>query len=300
MENNELLALSTRDSILDVVFGSIAGSTGKLIEFPFDTVKVRLQSQPETRPLQFKGPLDCLRQSLAQEGVLGLYRGISSPIIGASAETASLFVFYNWSKKLVAGSGMSELATSLVCGSMSGAFTSFILTPIELVKCQIQVQSVTGGQKRGLIAQTLHIYRHSGLGGFWKGQTGTLLRECGGSAAWFGANEYVKKALRRYNGRDTNTTPELLLGGAAAGVAYNFSLFPADTIKSRIQTDPGATGGFWATGRQMVRAGGISALYRGCGITVCRSAPSSAIIFFTYESLKDLVAPANSPDYIQL
>ena len=46
---------------------------GKLVEYPFDTVKTRLQSQPSDYKL-FKGPLDCFRQTLAHEGFFGLYR----------------------------------------------------------------------------------------------------------------------------------------------------------------------------------------------------------------------------------
>lgn len=70
----------------------IAGIAGKFIEYPFDTVKVRLQSQANDRPLQYKGPLDCFRKSYLQQGVLGLYRGISAPLLGAAIETSSLFL----------------------------------------------------------------------------------------------------------------------------------------------------------------------------------------------------------------
>jgi len=58
---------------------------GKLIEYPFDTVKVplhvlrlliqvRLQTQSDVKPLQFRGPLDCFRQTFYNEGFLGFYR----------------------------------------------------------------------------------------------------------------------------------------------------------------------------------------------------------------------------------
>ena len=58
---------------------------GKLIEYPFDTVKVslyvlrlliqvRLQTQSDVKPLQFRGPLDCFRQTFHNEGFLGFYR----------------------------------------------------------------------------------------------------------------------------------------------------------------------------------------------------------------------------------
>lgn len=82
-----------------------------------------------------------------------------------------------------------------------------------------------------------------------------------------------------------------MLAGACAGVCYNGVLFPADTIKSRMQTAAvGGAGsrqmGFWDTGKDIYRVGGVRGLYRGCGITVLRAAPASAVIFLVYETLK--------------
>lgn len=45
---------------------------GKVVEYPFDTVKVRLQTQSVETPL-FKGPMDCLRTTVQQEGFKGLF-----------------------------------------------------------------------------------------------------------------------------------------------------------------------------------------------------------------------------------
>lgn len=79
------------EALKDVVCGSLAGIVGKYIEYPFDTVKVRLQSQPATLPLRYNGPLDCFKKSLQRDGFLGIYRGISAPLVGAAVETSSLF-----------------------------------------------------------------------------------------------------------------------------------------------------------------------------------------------------------------
>lgn len=45
----------------------------------FDTIKVRLQTSSTTH---FTGPLDCLRQTLQREGLRGLYKGASPPLVG--------------------------------------------------------------------------------------------------------------------------------------------------------------------------------------------------------------------------
>lgn len=74
------------EAVKDIAFGSAAGIMGKFIEYPFDTVKVRLQSSS-----QYAGPVDCFRQGWRQDGFPGLYRGISAPLVGAAVETSSLF-----------------------------------------------------------------------------------------------------------------------------------------------------------------------------------------------------------------
>lgn len=306
------------DALKDIIFGSIAGVIGKTIEYPFDTVKVRLQSQPSQLPLRYIGPLDCFQQSFREEGITGLYRGISAPLIGAAIETSSLFFSYRIAQCLLqatfvppADHNPLPLSALVACGAASGAFTSLLLTPIELVKCQMQVPPSSGGlPSSGPLSIISSIFHHHGILGFWHGQLGTLIRETGGSAAWFGSYEGVSALFRTYDGRSsasstsvapaTVTSKEVeatlpiyqqLLAGATAGVSYNFLFFPADTIKSRMQSEGINAGGqirqtFWASGKALWQQQGTRGMYRGCGITVARAAPSSAFIFAVYEELK--------------
>lgn len=46
---------------------------GKVIEYPFDTIKVRLQTQSVHHPL-YTGPMACLKASIQQEGFFGLFK----------------------------------------------------------------------------------------------------------------------------------------------------------------------------------------------------------------------------------
>jgi len=46
---------------------------------PFDTIKVRLQTSDNA---QFKGPLDCVLQTVRKEGLAGLYKGATPPLVG--------------------------------------------------------------------------------------------------------------------------------------------------------------------------------------------------------------------------
>ncbi|PSS03609.1 amino acid transporter [Coniella lustricola] len=308
------------DSVEDILYGSIAGIVGKYIEYPFDTVKVRLQSQPDHLPLRYTGPLDCFRQSIRSDGLLGLYRGISAPLVGAALENSSLFFFERIGRETLFKFGFCArdqqmpLPALWFTGAFSGMFTSFVLTPVELVKCKIQVpveEAVPAGATHRAaplrpMAVIREIFRHDGLIGFWHGQMGTLIREAGGCAAWFGGKETTSQLFMQRNLQKANTQAERdaiqasplplwqqAVAGASAGVSYNFLFFPADTIKSRMQTSP-LGGGLAKTtfaGEAMAlwRQTGLKGFYRGCGITCLRSAPSSAFIFMVYDGLKKYV-----------
>lgn len=286
---------------------------GKYIEYPFDTVKVRLQSQP-SNALLYKGPLDCFRQSIQADGLLALYRGISAPLVGAALENSSLFFFERIGRETLYKTSFCSrdqplpLPALWLTGAFSGVFTSFVLTPVELVKCKIQVpaeKDTTATRRAPLrpMAVIKDVYRQEGIKGFWHGQMGTLIREAGGCAAWFGSKETTSNFFLHHNLKKAKTQAEKdeilanplplwqqALAGASAGVSYNFLFYPADTIKSRMQTSP--VGGslvkrsFVAEGAALWREAGLKGLYRGCGITCLRSAPSSAFIFMVYDGLK--------------
>jgi mitochondrial ornithine carrier protein len=304
---------SGSNALRDISTGIVGGIVSKFVEYPFDTIKVRLQSQSHL----YAGPVDCFKKSLARDGVAGFYRGLSAPVAGAAAENASLFWSYEVAKDVLKRDVWQvdeedlPLTAKAMAGAVSGAVTSLILTPIELVKCRMQVplQSTvdpTLGASPRLAAKTPSplavigsVYRSSGLKGFYSGHLGTFLRETGGTAAWFGGYEaallYFKRqqaAVRHQPISDVSLPLSLeLLSGAIAGVSYNFLFYPADTIKSNIQTQditPGTRASFLGVGREIWRTQGVRGLYRGCGLTVARSVPSSALIFATVENLKKM------------
>jgi ornithine carrier protein len=193
-------------------------------------------------------------------------------------------------------------------GAAAGAVTSLVLTPVELIKCKMQVPVYTADagsapRKPTISATIKSVFRHQGITGFWHGQFATFLRETGGGAAWFGSKEAVSALFRKHNipkdtmsaeteGADKQPLPlwQQAVAGAAAGMSYNFLFFPADTVKSRMQTAAHDGGvmqtSFWVECTALWKQAGLRGMYRGCGITVFRSAPSSAFIFIIYDGLK--------------
>ncbi|KAI8946857.1 mitochondrial carrier [Xylaria longipes] len=72
-----------------------------------------------------------------------------------------------------------------------------------------------------------------------------------------------------------------LLAGGIAGTTVDLSLFPLDTLKTRLQSHAG-----------FFPSGGFRGVYRGIGSAVVGSAPGAAFFFCTYEGVKDVLSRA--------
>ncbi|KAI5362718.1 putative mitochondrial carrier protein [Septoria linicola] len=70
-----------------------------------------------------------------------------------------------------------------------------------------------------------------------------------------------------------------LIAGGVAGTTVDISLYPLDTLKTRLQS----SAGFWASG-------GFRGVYNGVGSAAVGSAPGAALFFMTYEGTKRYLA----------
>ncbi|KAI5952470.1 ORT1 [Candida jiufengensis] len=278
--------------IKEVTYGAISGMIGKLVEFPLDTIKVRLQSN-NSQPIS---TFQMIEKTFKNEGVLGFYKGLKAPLFGACLETSILFTSYNFAMNFLKSESLSNQCIS---GGFAGFMASFILTPIELVKCQLQVvnmQSPPSKVNHTYSSIIKNILKKNGVLGLWNGLNSTMIREVVGSSIWFGTYEYLNKKFE--NSKDPfikNKDLQLLFSGAMAGITFNFSMFPVDTIKSNIQTNDilnttqykhQSTDFFKEFKKLITKKGGVLNLYNGLGITMIRCIPANALIFYTYEMLK--------------
>lgn len=59
---------------IDFIAGSMGGFVAVMVGQPFDTVKVRIQTSTK-----YKGPADCFRQIIKNEGPRTLFSGMLAP-----------------------------------------------------------------------------------------------------------------------------------------------------------------------------------------------------------------------------
>ncbi|KAL8837951.1 MAG: hypothetical protein Q9170_002323 [Blastenia crenularia] len=76
-----------------------------------------------------------------------------------------------------------------------------------------------------------------------------------------------------------------LLAGALAGTTVDLSLYPIDTLKTRLQS----SAGFYPSG-------GFRGIYAGVGSALVGSAPGAALFFVTYEGIKSRLRASREQD----
>lgn len=61
----------------EFIAGGTAGGIGIFMGFPFDLIKVNLQTHPD----KYKSAWQCFRQIVKSDGYMGLYRGCIPPVM---------------------------------------------------------------------------------------------------------------------------------------------------------------------------------------------------------------------------
>lgn len=173
----------------------------------------------------------------------GLYRGMSLPLAATIVETSTLFFANGFLKRQLAARGHIDqnddlpMPMVLTAGAGTGLVVSFVLTPIELVKCRLQVVNTAAANAyRGPIDCLIKSVRSEGMQVLYRGHLATMLREVPGTAGWFGAYESFARAMTPA-GVSRSDAPAwvIIASGALGGMTYWALMYPCDTIKSAMQ-----------------------------------------------------------------
>ncbi|XP_055598843.1 mitochondrial basic amino acids transporter [Uranotaenia lowii] len=262
---------------LDFSAGCLGGCAGVLVGYPFDTVKVHLQTQDYRNPI-YKGTIDCFRQILVKEGLRGFYRGMSSPMAGVAAVNAIVFGVYGNVQRRT--SDPDSMYSHFLAGTAAGLAQSFICSPMELVKTRMQLQEnlpKNATKFAGPLQCTKHIWRSEGFRGVFRGLGITAARDMPGFSSYFVSYEMMVRM-------SPNPSPFYILmaGGLAGTISWLFT-FPIDVLKSRLQAD-GMSGQQQYQGvvdcfKKSYAQEGISFLSRGLASTLLRAFPMNAVCF---------------------
>lgn len=288
----------------ELIYGSVAGFLICLGGHPFDTLKTNIQMKNSSL---FSTTYGLFRQG----GVKSFYKGVSGPLVTVPLLNSVIFASYEISRKILMQMKQKQelnLFETGLAGASSGLCSTLIVTPVELVKCKMQVQQGTGTYRSSAdcLRQLLH---NNGLKGIFQGNVVTMSREVSGNVSQFVSYELIKdyffghkSPFRSQSNEGQSKKPVELSGwqamvcGGFAGLNGWFWSYGADIIKTKVQCanyghypstlfDGGAT----AAAQLVYKQHGVKGFFLGFNAIMGRAILGNAIGFWGWESSKKYI-----------
>lgn len=148
---------------------------------PLELICNRLMVQGVPGMTRYNGPFDVIRKVLKGEGLRGLYRGFGLSVVTQSPASALWWSSYGATQHLIwrgLGYGIeaqnkpSELelvAVQATAGTIAGACSSIITTPIDTIRTRLQVMDNYGSGRPSILKTTKLLLEEDGWRGFYRG-----------------------------------------------------------------------------------------------------------------------------------
>jgi solute carrier family 25 carnitine/acylcarnitine transporter 20/29 len=290
----------------DFVAGLCGGVAGLVVGHPFDTIKARLQTQGVGgSPIRYHGAIHCFTDIVKTEGVHGLYKGLTSPLLGMGAINATVFGVYGICiRHLDKHQNLPFLFNSAISGAAAGFVQSFICSPVELIKLRMQVHGIgkdepsllrsklwnkretkSSHHRSSLLSTGREIVLKEGLQGLNKGIISTLYRETPAFALYFFSFDFLCLMLANGSPVSELGPMSLCIAGGISGINGWVISYPFDVVKSRIQVDgvvgPPQYNGMIDCFKKSYRSEGWKVFFKGLTPTLVRAFPVNGATFCT-------------------
>ncbi|TFK55676.1 mitochondrial carrier [Heliocybe sulcata] len=307
------------DSLIHSMAGAAGGIAAMTATYPliFLSTRAAVETKHEHKTT-YQAVLDIIKR----EGVLGLYSGLNSSLLGIAVTNGAYYYFYERSRGIILSSreGSKALSTleSMLAGVIAGSATTIISNPIWVVQTTQATRTVdsTAGsaapKKLSIIETVQHILRKDGVQAFWRG-IGPALVLVINPVLQYTVFEQLKNFLIR------TRTAKLRASGAASAVAvlsdWDFfflgalskliatsSTYPYIVVKSRLQAGHARALRYKSTLDgilTILHEEGVEGLYRGVGSKLIQSVLTAAILFACQRRIYEIIKAATSPALVQ-
>lgn len=252
---------------------------------PLDTIKIRLQLQPNTFRNR-NSVVKVLTDLLRHEGISALWKGNVPAEIMYILYGACQFTSYS-----VLNNTLTEIEESyklnfpkslhaMTVGLGLGFFSTLTTYPFDLLRTRLVANSTKEFLSMSLI--TKEIFHKEGLVGFFAGIRPALLS----IPSYTGLMFVTYEIARDITSVVTIPFVEGLCGFMAGAVAKALT-FPLDTLRKRGQmysvTEDNKKISTLKLCIDILRKEGLFGLYKGFGVSILKTAPTSAISLYLYE-----------------
>jgi len=285
------MAKKPLSTVIIAAIGS--GLSDGTLTYPVEAIKLRLQiARKQAANKNEKINMRTITTNvIANEGILGIYRGIGFHLIGEVLKSCWRFALYESVKKqffAITGKDPAKLTVRdniLISSISSVGETVFCVQPWERLK----LMSLAGARP---VEEMKKVYRTEGVfavaHSLYKGLDMTLVRQWGNSVCGFTMFYWLKSFVQRNNPQRKLTNTEKFIFGGISGSMGALITMPFDSVKSIKQKDVPRRG---ATSRKifadMYRRDGAMGFYRGTTPRLALLFLKRGIAFHSYETIAE-------------
>ncbi|KAF1835994.1 mitochondrial carrier [Decorospora gaudefroyi] len=277
-------------------FGGSASCFATFFTHPLDLVKVRLQTQAahgvRLNMVKMFGHV------VKNEGILGLYKGISAAQLRQVTYSMTRFGIYETLKeRMTTADAKPSFLTLVGMASVSGFLGGFAGNPGDILNVRMQHDAaLPKEQRRGYkhaIDGVIRMSREEGVASLWRGvwpsSSRAMLMTVGQLATYDG----FKGVLLNYTPLQDNLTTYFLSSFLAGFVATTICS-PVDVIKTRVMSSS-ESAGLVKMVSDIMKAEGFRWMFKGWVPSFIRVGPHTVLTFLfleqhkkIYRQLKDL------------
>ncbi|CAD1809741.1 Mitochondrial carrier family protein [Candida parapsilosis] len=266
--------------------GSIAGGVSRAITAPLDTIKIRLQL--ETRSFYYRQSIATVVKGLLKnEGVIALWKG--------NVPAEILYILYGgvqFASYSILSTNLSQFEQhfrinlspsihSMVVGAGAGLTSTLATYPFDLLRTRL-----VANKKRDLDSMSgtiKQILKNEGVSGMFAGIKPAIISVASTTGLMFWSYELARSFSQEYK-----SIPFIEgICGFIAGVTSKGITFPLDTLRKRCQVYAVVHGTKPINAMKLfveiIKKEGVLGLYKGYGISILKTAPTSALSLWMYE-----------------
>lgn len=307
------------ESLVHACAGGAGGLVAMTATYPLMAISTRAAVDRSRKPGE--SLVQALRTVLETEGVLGLYDGLGSSLLGIGVTNFVYYFFFEaardfilTSKRLTrsATAALGTLTTleSIVAGLLAGSATAIISNPIWVVNTRQTVRTTqpTGAtpvlRRLSFLATLRSIVEKDGVRALWKG-IGPALVLVTNPVLQYTAFEQLKTwvlASRAARGRAFLRDWDYFWLGALSKLISTSITYPQIVIKARQQAisndaDRPQKANVWTAMTEVVHEEGFGGLYRGISSKLLQSILTAAILFASKERIYQITKTVRRPTH---
>jgi len=260
-----------------------AAVISKTVAAPIERVKLMIQNQDEMIKVgalkePYKGPIDCFRRVISEEGVMPLWRGNAANCLRYFPTQALNFMFKERIKqqfKISKDDGYgAKLAKNVAAGGSAGALSLMFVYSLDYARTRLanDLKSVKKGggdrQYSGLVDVYRQTLKTDGLAGLYRGFVISCVGIIVYRGFYFGLFDTIRPML-------PENAPFVLTFsvGYAVTVSAGLLSYPIDTIRRRMMMTSGQAvkySGSLDAARQILVNEGFMSFMKGAGANILR------------------------------